>query len=173
MQIATLLVVCVAVTTPQEKLTEHTLKMATGTNGAKADLKQFKFLEGAWAGSGLGAKCDEMWSAPAGNCMLGTFRMVQGDQLAFTEFCMLQKDKDGRVVLKLKHFNPNFDGWEKKDKFVSFPLIKVEKNAAYFGGLTYAIQPDGSMKVWVAMKQKDDTFDEGSFHFRRLPQSKR
>ena len=97
--------------------------------------------------------------------MIGTFRMVGGGKLTFTEFFMLQKEADGGVVLKLKHFGPKLDGWEEKDKFVSFPLVRVEKNAAYFGGLTYAIQPDGSMKAWVAMKQKDGTFQEGALHF--------
>ncbi|MFK7817864.1 MAG: DUF6265 family protein [Planctomycetaceae bacterium] len=168
MQFATLILVCVTPLTAQEKLTEHTLKVTTDAKPAKAELSQFKFLQGAWSGTGLGAKCDEMWTAPAGDCMLGTFRMVKEKKLVFTEFCMLQKDADGGVVLRLKHFNPNFDGWEKKDKFVSFPLVKVEKNTAYFGGLTYAQQADGSLKVWVAMKKKDGTFNEGAFHFKRV-----
>jgi hypothetical protein len=143
----------------QENLTEHTLQMEVGTKPAKAELSQFAFLQGQWSGTGLGAKCDEMWSAPAGDCMLGTFRMVEDGKLNFTEFFMLQKDADGGIVLRLKHYTPEFDGWEEKDQFVSFPLIKVEKNTAYFGGLTYAVQSDGSMKVWVAMKQKDGNFN--------------
>lgn len=171
MQFATVLLICAAPLTQEESLTTHTLKMAAGAKAASAELTQFKFLQGAWAGTGLGAKCDEMWSAPAGNCMLGTFRMVKDKQLTFTEFFMLQRDKNRGVTLRLKHFNPNFHGWEAKDKFVSFPLIKVEKNAAYFDGLTYAAQPDGSLKVWVAMKKQDGMFREGEFHFKRLPSS--
>jgi hypothetical protein len=169
MQLATLILVCAAPLSVQEKLTDHTLKVASDVQPAKAELSQFKFLQGAWSGTGLDAKCDEMWTAPAGDCMLGTFRMVKDKKLVFTEFFMLQKNKDGGVVLKLKHFNPNFDGWETKDKFVSFPLVKVEKNTAYFGGLTYAKQADGSLKVWVAMKKKDGTFSEGAFHFKPVP----
>ena len=151
-----------------ENLTEHTLKASVGDEAAQAELSQFRFLQGAWSGTGFGANCDEMWSAPAGDCMLGTFRMVKDGRLKFTEFCMIQKDANGGVALRLKHFNPDFGGWEEKDKYVSFPLIKVEKNKACFGGLTYALQPDGSLKIWVAMKQEDGSFKEAAFHLQPL-----
>ncbi|MEM7314019.1 MAG: DUF6265 family protein [Planctomycetota bacterium] len=141
-------------------LTKHTLKAQVEAKAASADLAQFRFLEGAWKGTGFGADCDEMWTAPAGGCMLGTFRMVKEGQLKFSEFCMIQKDADGGVVLRLKHFNPDFGGWEEKDKFVSFPLIRIEKNKAYFGGLTYAVESNGSLSIWVAMKKKDGSFEE-------------
>lgn len=151
-----------------EKLTAHTLKVAVGAPAAKADLAEFQFLEGTWAGSGFGADCDEMWGPSAGNCMLGTFRMVEHGELKFTEFFMLQKDSDGGIVLRLKHFHANFDGWEAKDKFIRFPLIKVEKNGAYFGGLTYSLQPNGELKTWVAMKEKDGSFSEAEFQMKRV-----
>ena len=51
MQFTTLIILCSA-TFAQEKLTEHTLKVAEGTKAAKAELSAFKFLEGAWAGTG-------------------------------------------------------------------------------------------------------------------------
>lgn len=150
-----------------EKLTEHTLKMPTGSQAAKVELSHFKFLQGAWAGTGFGADCDEVWTEPAGDCMLGTFRMVKDGKLQFTEFCMIQKDEDGGVVLRLKHFTNKFIGWEEKDKYVSFPLIRVEKDTAYFGGLTYSKQEDGRLKIWVALEE-DGKVEEAALHLKAV-----
>lgn len=149
-----------------EKLTPHTMKSGKNSRPADADLSDFAWLQGAWLGEGLGAKCDETWSSPAGGCMLGTFRMVKDDELVFTEFFMLVRSDNG-VVLKLKHFGPDLSGWEEKEKSVDFPLIQVKNKTAYFGGLTYQLQDDGSLKAYVAMKKKDGTYREGAFHFRR------
>ena len=153
--------------TASDHLTEHTLKLESGADGAKAELKEFEFLQGAWQGSGFDADCDEMWSAPSGSCMVGTFRMVKNDQLQFSEFCMIQRDSDGRVTLLLKHFTPNFVGWEKKEGYVSFPLVKVEQRAAYFAGLTYALQTDGSLRIWVAIENQDGKTQEAALHLQR------
>jgi len=150
----------------QDKLTEHTLKRTNPDTKVAVDLSEFAWIQGSWKGSGLGADCDEMWGAPAGGCMLGTFRMVSEGKLNFTEFFMLTT-VDGQTVLQLKHFGDDFVGWETKDKFVAFPLIKVEGKAAYFEGLTYAVQEDGSLKAWVAMKKKDGGYQEGSFHLKK------
>ena len=35
-------------------------------------------------------------------------------------------------MLKVKHFNPDFSAWEERAEFVPFPLVKLEKNVAYF-----------------------------------------
>ena len=136
----------------QEMLTEHTMKVSTDAVAADAMLSEFAWLQGEWSGEGLGAKCDETWSSPAGGCMVGMFRMVKDEELVFSEFFILVR-KDNKVVLRLKHFGKDFVGWEEKDKSVDFPLIKVEDKTAWFGGLTYQLQPDGSLKAWVAMKK--------------------
>lgn len=147
-----------------EMLTAHTMKVAEGAKAATAKLGDFAWLTGHWTGEGLGAVCDETWSAPAGGCMVGTFRMVKDDKLVFSEFFMLVETDKG-VVLRLKHFNPDMTGWEEKAKFVEFPLVKLDGKTAWFGGLTYQLQDDGSLKAYVAMKKKDGGYNEGQFHF--------
>lgn len=154
-----------------EQLTEHTLHQKEGLPAAKADLEQLDFLVGEWAGTGFGAECDEFWGAPAGNCMLGTFRMVEDGELQFTEFCMIQKDSDNRILLRLKHFTAKFESWEEKDEYVSFPLIRIDGDTAYFEGLTYAKQPDGALKVWAAFQQEDGTYEEAEFHLEPVKRS--
>ena len=162
--------VCIVLTfdsaNAQDQLTKHTLKRTNPDTKVAVDLSKFAWIRGTWKGEGLGGECDEMWGPPAGGCMLGTFRMVSDAKLNFTEFFMLTT-VDGQTVLKLKHFDNKFVGWETKDGCVTFPLIKVEGKAAYFEGLTYAIQKDGSLKAWVAMKKKDGSFDEAEIHFQK------
>jgi hypothetical protein len=150
--------------TAQEANTEHTLRLSEGFTPAQTSIDDFAWLHGYWVGEGLGGQCEEMWGAPLGGAMLGTFRMLEDGQLVFSEFFVLA-EKEGQISMKLKHFNPDFDGWEKKDKYVEFKFIKAEDKAAYFDGLTYKLTEDGTLKVYVSMKQKDGTLDEGQFTF--------
>jgi len=67
----------------------------------------------------------------------------------------------------VKHFDRDLKGWEPKDKFAEFALVKLDDKAAIFDGLTYLIDDQGNLRAYVAMKQKDGTFKEGSFVFHR------
>lgn len=147
-----------------QMLTEHTLKASADAAGIDADLVQFKWLIGEWSGDGFGGQCLESWSPAAGGSMIGTFRLVKDGKLNFCEVFLLSKSDKG-LVLKLKHFDDKLLGWEAKDKSVNFPLLKLEKSTAWFSGLTYQLQQDGSLKAWVAMKKKDGTFREAEIHF--------
>lgn len=147
----------------EEQLTQHTLKATSESKAIDADFDQLKWLTGEWSGEGLGGQCLESWSPAAAGSMIGTFRLIEDDKLNLCEVFLLTKT-DAGIHLKLKHFNDQLVGWEEKDKCVDFPLLKVGKNTAWFGGLTYQLQKDGSLKAWVAMKKKDGTFREAEIH---------
>lgn len=153
----------------QEKLTSHTLKATPETRAIDVDLNQFQWLLGEWSGKGFGGQCFESWSPPAGGSMIGTFRHLNDSGLNFCEVFLLTKTDQG-VLLKLKHFDARLAGWEEKDESVTFPLLKVKSGVAYFGGLTYELQDDGSLKAYLAMKQKDGTFREAVIHFQPASQ---
>lgn len=151
----------------QSPHTQHTLKMDVGTTPLAADLAELNWLVGRWVGKGLGGECEEVFLPAWNDSMTGAFRYARDGKLVFSEFFTFAK-QDGGVVLKLKHFNPDFTGWEEKDHCVEFPLIKLEKNAAYFGGLTYQLTDDGVLNVWVAMRnQTTQTVNDAHFEFRR------
>lgn len=76
-------------------------------------------------------------------------------------------EENGSLTLKLKHFDAAMKGWEEKDKFVEFRLVKLEPRAAYFHGLTYRLNEDDSMDVFVVVSQKDGTKREEKFEFKR------
>jgi hypothetical protein len=150
----------------QTQNTEHTLKLDEGAKPASAELGEFEWLVGRWDGEGLGGQCEEVFLPVWNDTMVGSFRYAREGKLAFSEFFSLVKS-DGGVILKLKHFHPDMIGWEEKDKMVNFPLVKVEKHAAYFAGLTYKLNDQGELKVWVAMKGTDGKLGEAAFTLRR------
>lgn len=152
----------------QERHTQHTLRLEAGAIPPAAQIGEFAWLQGYWVGEGLGGTCEEMWSGPLGGAMLGTFRLLNDGRLAFTEFFVLA-ETDGQVSLKLKHFDPAMKGWEAQDKFEEFRLIKVKGKTAWFHGLTYQLDENGTLHVYVAMKRNDGTLGEAEFTLHRAP----
>ena len=150
----------------QSKQSENTLKL-DGEPG-KAALGDLGWLVGHWAGDGLGGTCEEVWVPPLAGSkeMMGMFRFVKDGKTQFTQHFVLAED-DGSLTLKLRHFDAAFNGWEEKDKHTAFKLIKAEKDAAYFGGLTFRKTADG-LDVFVAMRQKDGKLTEAPFKFKAV-----
>ena len=157
----------ITTTQADERLTEHTRQLSKSEQPGTARLADFQWLVGDWRGSGLGMQATESWTPAAAGTMVGTFRAMQKDKLVFSEFFML-KENNGALELRLKHFDADFTAWEEKDKFVTFKFIRGEKHRAYFEGLTYQLTDAGELHVWVAMKKKDGTYNEGSFVFQRV-----
>lgn len=143
--------------------TENTLKLTSPKNQQKATIKSLIWLAGSWSGVGFGAECEEVWSLPKANAMMGMFQMFKDGKILIYEFIQIIEE-NGSLVLKLKHFNSNLSGWEDKDVTVDFPLIKIEGTTAWFDGLTYK-REGNILKAWVSIKQKDDTLEEGTLSF--------
>ena len=97
----------------QTKNTTNTLRLDENAKSAPAKLADISWLTGHWRGKGLGGQADETWSMPAAGTMVGMFRLIQNDKLAFSEFFVLVEENDS-LVLRLKHFDPLFNGWEKR-----------------------------------------------------------
>ena len=150
----------------QQSLTDHTIRADDDSQRSPAVIADIAWLAGRWVGEGLGGTSEEMWTAPMAGHMLGTFRLMKNEALDFSEFFMMVEENDS-IVLKLKHFGPDLNGWEAKDKFVTFRLIKIEGQTAWFDGLTYALDDDGTLHAYVAIKQKDGPMREGEFRYTR------
>jgi hypothetical protein len=153
---------------PQKQATKNTQQLATGEARQPATLSDVSWLRGEWIGEGLGGQADEIWSAPMAGTMVGTFRLVNEGKLVFSEFFMLVEEQKS-LTLKLKHFDSKMKGWEEKEKFTEFKLIKVEHQTAWFDGLTYRLDKNNVLHAYVAMKQKDGSLQEGEFVFRKRP----
>ncbi len=118
-----------------------------------ATLTVMAWLAGAWIGEGLGGVSEEIWSEPRGGVMMGMYRSLKQDQPVFYEFLLLLEE-NGTIVMKLKHFNPDFSGWEDKTGFVSFRLVQVEERAVHFDGLSFIRDSDAALRIYLLLRDR-------------------
>jgi hypothetical protein len=161
----TLIILCTGYVYPQSPLTTHTLGLDHPDNAAPATIDDFTWLTGRWEGSGFGGITEETWNPPLGGTMVGTFRLVTDQGPSFYEMLLLVPEGNS-ISYKVKHFHPDFTGWEEKDEHVSFPLVRLTGDAAYFHGLT--LQRDGDRCIhYLAMRQQDGLFLETRLDYLR------
>lgn len=146
----------------QTLLTENTLALDEGAARPAATLDDVSLLIGHWRGEFLGGTAEEVWLPPAGGAMVGTFRLIEQDEIAFYEL-MILLEEEGSVTLKLKHFNADLTGWEEKADTVDFPLVKAEADAVFFDGLTFRRGPEGTLQGFLAMGPEDGEKTEATF----------
>ena len=119
------------------------LALASIANAQKADnssLQSLAFLSGKWISENPGEVQEESWSTINGDSMIGSFRVVHGGKPAFYEFWVVEIENN-RPVLKLKHFDPGFAGWEEKNASTKMPLTSVTEDDAVF------TEPDGGVSL--------------------------
>jgi Domain of unknown function (DUF6265) len=131
-----------------------------------ASIGDLAWLVGHWKGTGLGGVSEEVWAQPAGGVMMGMYRLVLEGAPSFYEFMHLA-EVNGSLALKLKHFNPDLTAWEDKDGMVTFPLVKLAPNEAYFAGLTFRRSGD-RLQIFLAMRDKDGQVREEAFDLTRV-----
>ena len=113
-----------------------------GAEPVRASIEALDWLVGHWKGEGLGGQSEEIIAPALDGQMVGMFRQIKPDgSLMFYEFYQFA-EHEGSLILRIKHFNPDFTGWEDKEVSVEFPLVAIEQSAAYFDGLTFARDGD-------------------------------
>lgn len=150
----------------QSKASENVYRLDDPANQPPATISQMAWLAGAWTGEGLGGQVEETWNAPSGGTMVGLFKLVHGDQPSIYEIELIVEEHRS-LVWRVKHFNPDFSAWEEKAEHVSFPLVKIEEEAAYFDGLTVMKDGDDGLKVFLTIGHEGETTEE-ALTFRRV-----
>jgi Domain of unknown function (DUF6265) len=147
--------------------TPNTLSLPKDAPRPAAKVADLAWLAGTWTGEGLGGEIDEVWSAPGGGAMVGYFRLVKDGKPVFYEILTLL-EVEGSVELRLKHVNPDMTGWEEKQNYVTFRLVKHDATGAYFSGLTFRrVNPD-LMEGYLALRdQSTKQVREEKFVYRR------
>jgi hypothetical protein len=150
----------------QTPASEHTLRLLRKENTPHARIEDIAWLAGRWVGRDSGESTEEIWSPPLGNSMMGSFRVVKHGKVVFYEFCTIAEENES-LVLKIKHFDSHLNGWEDKNVAVIFPLVKLSATAAYFYGLTYRKNQDGSLTAYVLEhSQANGQTHEEAFSYR-------
>lgn len=156
---------CISSCVAQNKVTDHIYLLGDGKSES-ATIEDFSLLEGDWTGKGMGGQCDELWMPARAGQMHGIFRMSAEGEMVFTEFMTIIEDSLS-YAMKIKHFSPEFIGWEEKDEGVEFRFIRKDKNTLYFSGLTATRKDDNHLDIYVAMKNDDGTTTEELFAFKK------
>jgi hypothetical protein len=158
--------VLASVSMSQEMWTKNTIKLTAGQNGGAASIADMAWLAGTWRGAGLGGSNEEIWSAPQGGVMMGSYRMLKDSKPVFYEFLTLS-ETDGRLKLRIKHFGADLVGWEEKDKTEDMAFIKRDGNRHYFHGLTWEVLGPNKVNIYLAIEGKDKVTEE-TFRYERV-----
>lgn len=93
-------------------------------------------LEGAWVerraqASGT-SHVEELWSAPAGDNVMGSFRWLAPDgSAAMYELLVITQEEQG-LFLRLRHFGAELAAWEERDEPKTLRLARAEPNRLVF-----------------------------------------
>ncbi|MCZ6774991.1 MAG: DUF6265 family protein [Ignavibacteria bacterium] len=132
-----------------------------------ATINDMVWIVGHFQGEALGGIFEEVWAPPFGGAMMGMFKVVKDDTVVFYELLTIIEESNS-LNLKLKHFNADLTGWEEKDEFQSFPLVKLTQDAAFFDGITFRKLDQDTIQVFVAIQQSDDETQEIEFKYHRV-----
>lgn len=162
-----LIIIFVSQIYSQRNVTENILTFGEEKISPVATIEDVKWIAGHWQGEALGGIAEEIWSPPKAGTMMGMFRLIKNETINFYEFFFI-KEKDSSLVLKLRHFNPDMTGWEERDKWQQYKLVKLGEEEVCFDGLTIRKFAADELHVFVTMKKKDGTLTELSFYYQRV-----
>lgn len=143
----------------QSALTEHTLRLDDAAARPPATLDDVSWLVGSWSGEAFGSTFEQVWNPPSAGSMVGFFKLLNDDAVAFYELLLLVEEA-GSLSLKVKHFNPDFTAWEEKEDYVNFRFVKAEADAVHFSGISFYRIDANTMHAYLVMRSGDDVREE-------------
>lgn len=145
---------------------QKTLSLAENEASPEASLNQVAWIQGHYVGEAFGGNTEEIWSPPSGDSMMFVFKLTVNDKTVFYEVGGIRQ-VGNTLLLQLKHFGNDFKGWEEKDETVDFKLVKIEKNAVYFDGMTFEKLNDNEINIYVVIDENGKQ-EEVKFNYKRL-----
>ena len=134
-----------------------TFSFAQAPTPPAARLADVAWLEGYWSGEGFGGAVDEAWMPARSGTMLGVFRSLKPDgSPSFYEILSIE-ETDATLRLIVKHFHPDWVGWEEKENAVKLRLTRISNTEAAFGGVILRREGEDGLVVDVTMRLKDGT----------------
>lgn len=143
----------------QSKRTEHTYQLDDPDRRPPATLEDASLLVGNWVGEAFGGTIEEHWNPPSMGSMVGFFKFMGDEQVAFYELLLLVEE-EGSLSLKVKHFNPDFTAWETKEDYVRFRYIMSDENAIHFSGLSFYRIDDDTMHGYIVFRNGEEIREE-------------
>ena len=145
-------------------ISQNTLTLEDKDSPA-ASINDVAWIAGDWQGEALGGITEEIWTAPLGKSMMGSFKLVVNEIVQFYELCTITEENES-LLLRIKHFDKDLKGWEEKDQSIEFPLVKIEKNKVYFDGLTFEKINEDELNIYVIFKDEGKEEVEMKFNYK-------
>jgi hypothetical protein len=150
---------------PSALFSQNTVSLGSGKS-PKANLSQVTWIAGHWQGEAFGGITEEVWTAPLGDSMMGSFKLVVDNKAEFYEICQIIQE-DETIMFRLKHFDGKLKGWEEKDETQDFPLVKIEKSAVFFDNFTIKRISQDHIIFYVVV-DSDGKSEEVEFKYYRV-----
>jgi hypothetical protein len=116
---------------PPEAASSHAQSQPAPPQAApKPTLADFSWLEGTWQGVWGPRIAEQVWVAPQGGMMLGSFRLVEAQKTLVIELFSLVEKPDG-IKYYVRHFTPELVPWEKSDATI-LNLLSLDGTRALF-----------------------------------------
>lgn len=112
---------------------EAPVPAATPRPGVAASLPDVSFMAGRWLEEEGETLSEEVWSVPAGDSMMGMWRLARAGKATLFEHLTLLAE-EGKVTLRLRHFDRRGVAWEEKDRPHVLPLVAKGRGFAVFEG---------------------------------------
>ena len=120
-----------------------------------AKIDAVAWLKGYWSGEGYGGQVETMMGPPKAGVMLGYFRQIKPDgKPGFYELCAIE-EYEGTLRFVIKHFHPNWIGWEEKDHALQAKITRLAKNEAVFANMTIRRTSKDTMVMELVIGGKD------------------
>lgn len=98
---------------------------------ARAKIADVAWIAGHWEASLNGARLEEFWSNPGGDCMVGMFRWVKDGKVWIYELLTI-REEDDTLVFRFRHFSDEMDAWESKMEPLTYYLVSSSDREAVF-----------------------------------------
>ena len=118
----------------QERI--HTMSLDSSAQSPAAQIQQLHWITGHWVSTGPDGYLEEVWLPAQGGAMLGSFQWIKEGEVYLYELLMIS-EKDGSLLLSLRHFDDQLHAWEEKESPMTFGLVKLEERKAFFNNFTF------------------------------------
>ena len=117
-------------------------------------INALEWMSGSWIEEAEHRRCDEIWSSPDADTLMGMFRWISEEDVSFYEFMVIKPTEEG-VELHVKHFHPTLVAWEERERFQAFVLAEVNDQRAVFAAKHTDEDPE-TETGWVIYELADD-----------------
>ena len=135
---------------------------------ARATVADLAWIVGEWRGERDGSVAGEAYATPVAGQITGLFYEARADKLTLVELSQIV-ERDGGVVFRYRHFNPDFTGWEDRDgKASEHVLLAIEGKRLFFDGMTLDHSRPDALDFHIRVKGSGTATRDLVYRYRRV-----